>query len=46
MRLSGTPVQYRCAPPALGQDTRAVLQDVPGLPAEEIESMISKGVVQ
>jgi crotonobetainyl-CoA:carnitine CoA-transferase CaiB-like acyl-CoA transferase len=46
IRMSGTPVQYRAAPPQLGQDTGAVLQDLLGLPAERIAAMKKEGVVQ
>ena len=46
IRMSGTPVQYRAAPPRLGQDTAAVLQDLLGLPAHRIASMTKEGIVQ
>jgi crotonobetainyl-CoA:carnitine CoA-transferase CaiB-like acyl-CoA transferase len=45
MRLSATPVAYRTAPPALGADTRAVLQDQLGLSAAEIEGLRASGVI-
>ena len=44
MRLSATPVSYRSAPPALGQHTRQVLQEL-GLSAEEITALQSAKVV-
>jgi crotonobetainyl-CoA:carnitine CoA-transferase CaiB-like acyl-CoA transferase len=46
IRLSATPVQYRAAPPVLGQDTRAVLSEWLGLPEDTIASMIDKGILQ
>ena len=46
IRLGGTPVQYTAAPPQLGQDTSALLQDLLGLPAERIASMKKEGIVQ
>jgi crotonobetainyl-CoA:carnitine CoA-transferase CaiB-like acyl-CoA transferase len=46
IRLSATPVHYRAAPPTLGQDTRAVLGDLLGMPADTIDSMIEKGILQ
>lgn len=44
MRLSATPVSYRNAPPALGQHTRQVLQEL-GLSPEEITALQSAKVV-
>jgi crotonobetainyl-CoA:carnitine CoA-transferase CaiB-like acyl-CoA transferase len=46
MRFSETPVQYRSAPPTLGQDTRAVLAGALGLSEAAIELLIKDGVVQ
>ena len=46
IRLSGTPVQYRMAPPQLGQDTQQVLAEVLGLPTSTIQAMVEQGVVQ
>ena len=46
IRLSGTPVQYRMAPPELGQDTREVLSGLLALPNDVIGSLIEEGVVQ
>ncbi len=45
LRLSATPVQYRHAPPTLGQDTRAVMQEVLGLPAAQIDEFFQQGVL-
>ncbi|MFM9971243.1 MAG: CoA transferase, partial [Burkholderiales bacterium] len=39
MRLSGTPVEYRKAPPTLGEDTDAVMSRVLGLSTEKIGSL-------
>ncbi|HEX2543542.1 MAG TPA: CaiB/BaiF CoA-transferase family protein [Ramlibacter sp.] len=46
IRMSGTPVQYRTAPPPLAQDTAAVLQDTLGLSAERIAAMKKEGILQ
>jgi crotonobetainyl-CoA:carnitine CoA-transferase CaiB-like acyl-CoA transferase len=46
IRMSGTPVQYRMAPPQLGQDTADVLRDLLGMPADRIASMTKEGIVQ
>ncbi len=45
LRLSATPVAYRNAPPTLGADTRAVLGEVLGLSAAEIDALAAKKVV-
>ncbi|MBV8619192.1 MAG: CoA transferase [Curvibacter sp.] len=45
IRLSDTPVQYRSAPPQLGQHTRQVLQERLGLSEETCESLHRKGVL-
>lgn len=45
LRLARTPVQYHSAPPALGTDTRAVLQEVLGLSAERIDALAAQGVI-
>ncbi|MCY1240929.1 Succinyl-CoA:(R)-benzylsuccinate CoA-transferase subunit BbsF [compost metagenome] len=45
LRMSHTPVQYRRAPPLLGQDTRDVLADVMGMAPEAIADLIQQGVV-
>ena len=44
MRLSATPVSYRNAPPALGQHTQQVLQEL-GLSPQEITALQSAKVV-
>lgn len=44
MRLSATPVQYRSAPPALGEHTHEVLQAM-GLDAEAIARLQSRQVI-
>jgi crotonobetainyl-CoA:carnitine CoA-transferase CaiB-like acyl-CoA transferase len=46
IRMSDTPVQYRAAPPVLGQDTRAVLSEWLGLRDDTIAAMIDKGILQ
>lgn len=45
IRLSDTPVQYRTAPPQLGQDTRQVLSEVLGLSQEAIDGLEKQGVL-
>lgn len=45
MRLSDTPVQYRHAPPQLGQHTLEVLQQQLGLSAPAIEELQQQGVL-
>jgi crotonobetainyl-CoA:carnitine CoA-transferase CaiB-like acyl-CoA transferase len=45
LRMSGTPVEYRHAPPTLGQDTDAVLAETLGLSTEEITGLRDRGVV-
>jgi len=45
IRLSDTPVQYRHAPPLLGQHTREVLADVLALDEETMTSLFEKGVL-
>ena len=44
IQLSGTPVVYHAAPPALGQHTEAVLTTL-GKSAEEIAQLRQNGVV-
>lgn len=46
IRLSETPVQYRKAPPLLGEDTREVLQEWLGIDAAEIDQLGAKGVIR
>ena len=45
LRLARTPARYRSAPPLLGADTRAVLQEVLGLSAERLEELAAKHVI-
>lgn len=45
LRLSGTPVHYRHAPPQLGQHTAEVLGERLGLPAARIDELITQGVL-
>jgi crotonobetainyl-CoA:carnitine CoA-transferase CaiB-like acyl-CoA transferase len=45
IRLSATPVQYREAPPTLGQHTRDVLADLLQLSTEEIDELQRKGAI-
>jgi crotonobetainyl-CoA:carnitine CoA-transferase CaiB-like acyl-CoA transferase len=45
MRLSETPVQYRSAPPTLGQHTDEVLREVLGLDAGAVQALRDGGVL-
>lgn len=45
IRLSETPVEYRRAPPLLGEHTEAVLGDVLGLDAGAVQRLRAQGVV-
>jgi crotonobetainyl-CoA:carnitine CoA-transferase CaiB-like acyl-CoA transferase len=45
MRLSATPPTYRLAPPLLGEHTRAVLSDVLGLGAADLDHLAAAGVI-
>jgi crotonobetainyl-CoA:carnitine CoA-transferase CaiB-like acyl-CoA transferase len=45
IRMSGTPVTYRHAPPLLGQHTVEILSDVLGLDDTEIEELCDIGVL-
>lgn len=45
IRLSETPVEYRMAPPLLGQHTRDVLRDVLGFDEERIADLRTRKVV-
>ncbi|PZP93777.1 MAG: CoA transferase [Variovorax paradoxus] len=45
IRLSDTPVQYREAPPQLGQHTRAVLHDVLHMSEKDIDELQQKGAL-
>ena len=44
IRFSATPIDYRLAPPLLGQDTEAVLREL-GRSADEIAALRAAGVV-
>ncbi len=44
MKLAGTPVQYRSAPPLLGEHTEQVLLEL-GLPPERVAALRRDGVV-
>ncbi len=46
LKLSETPVSYDHAPPACGQDTRAVLQDILGLDNNELNMLDESKVIQ
>ncbi|AWI80755.1 CoA transferase [Parazoarcus communis] len=45
MRFSATPVEYRSAPPALGEHTGQILQETLGLASAEIDSLRRAGVI-
>ena len=45
MRLSGTPVEYRYAPPMLGEHTEAVLREQLGLRDDDLETLRRQGVI-
>jgi len=45
LRLSVTPVDYRLAPPLLGEHTDALLQRLLGLDAEQIASLRANAVI-
>jgi len=45
IRLSRTPAAYPVAPPALGQDSFAVLRDQLGLSAEQLEALARDGII-
>jgi crotonobetainyl-CoA:carnitine CoA-transferase CaiB-like acyl-CoA transferase len=44
IHLSATPVEYRHAPPTLGQDTDAILQTL-GRSPNEISTLRERGIV-
>jgi crotonobetainyl-CoA:carnitine CoA-transferase CaiB-like acyl-CoA transferase len=45
IRLSGTPVQYRSAPPMLGQHTREVLSEILEIDSRELAELHRHGVI-
>ncbi|MDP6787136.1 MAG: CaiB/BaiF CoA-transferase family protein [Rhodospirillales bacterium] len=45
IRMSRTPVEYRHAPPTLGQDTEGVLADVLGIGAAEVAELRKRKIV-
>lgn len=45
IRLSETPVEYRQAPPLLGEHTEAVLEEVLGLDGEAVQQLRGAGVL-
>jgi len=45
LRLSKTPVEYRLAPPTLGQHTEEVLKDLLGKSAAEVAKLKASGIV-
>ena len=45
VKLSGTPIHYRHAPPTLGQHTDEVLAEVLGMSADEIAAEKAKGAI-
>jgi crotonobetainyl-CoA:carnitine CoA-transferase CaiB-like acyl-CoA transferase len=45
IRYSATPVDYRLAPPYLGQHTEEVLKELLGMPATEIAQLRQDGVI-
>ncbi|MCK7546478.1 CaiB/BaiF CoA transferase family protein [Marinobacter koreensis] len=45
LKLTLTPVDYRTAPPLLGEQSRQVLETVLGLSPETIDSLVREGVV-
>ncbi|WP_428248368.1 CaiB/BaiF CoA transferase family protein [Ferrovibrio sp.] len=45
LRLSETPVEYRLAPPSLGEHTALVLTDILNMDPNEISSLADRGIV-
>ena len=45
LRLSGSPVHYRAAPPLLGEHTERVLADLLGLDADQVARLKTDGVI-
>jgi crotonobetainyl-CoA:carnitine CoA-transferase CaiB-like acyl-CoA transferase len=46
IRMSETPVEYRLAPPQLGEHTTSVLAKLLGLAEDEIAALTKKGIIQ
>jgi crotonobetainyl-CoA:carnitine CoA-transferase CaiB-like acyl-CoA transferase len=45
LKLSETPVQYRRAPPTLGEHTEDVLREVLELPSGKIDALRASGII-
>ncbi len=45
LKLSGTPVAYRSAPPLLGQHTQEVLQSLTSLSADDLQDLQARRVI-
>lgn len=45
IRMSATPVEYRCAPPSLGEHCSEVLADWLGMRDQEVDDLRSSGVI-
>jgi crotonobetainyl-CoA:carnitine CoA-transferase CaiB-like acyl-CoA transferase len=46
LRLSASPVQYKSAPPRLGEQTQQILRDVLGMSDERIDALVRESVVR
>jgi crotonobetainyl-CoA:carnitine CoA-transferase CaiB-like acyl-CoA transferase len=45
IKLSDTPIHYQKPPPRLGEDSVRVLREVVGLPENEINALVARGIV-
>jgi crotonobetainyl-CoA:carnitine CoA-transferase CaiB-like acyl-CoA transferase len=45
IRLSGTPIEYRIAPPLLGEHSEQVLRDLLGKSQADVEQLVRDGVI-
>ena len=45
LKMSETPVEYRRAPPTLGEHTEDVLREVLELPSSKIEALRASGII-
>ena len=45
LKMSETPVEYRRAPPTLGEHTEDVLREVLELPNSKIEALRASGII-